>query len=53
LPVAYRPAINRQLLPFGKYIRTGPLPHCPDCPLLDICSKIGVERVRKPTGQPA
>jgi len=46
LPRRYRPAINRLLMPFGKYICTGPAPHCPSCPLLDICPKIGVTRVR-------
>ena len=47
LPVEYRPAINRLLLPFGKYICTGGAPHCPSCPLIDICPKIGVTKVRR------
>ena len=47
LPQEYRPAINRLLLPFGKYICTGPAPRCPECPLIDICPKIGVTRVRR------
>jgi endonuclease III len=46
LPKEYRPSINRLLLPFGKYICTGPAPHCPTCPLIDICPKIGVTKVR-------
>ena len=52
LPEQFRPSVNRLLLPFGKYICTGPLPHCPDCPLLDICPKIGVRKVRRATGHP-
>jgi endonuclease-3 len=52
LPEQFRPSINRLLLPFGKYICTGPLPHCPDCPLRDICPKVGVSRARRATGHP-
>jgi endonuclease III len=47
LPMEYRPAINRLLLPFGKYICTGGTPRCLSCPLIDICPKIGVTKVRK------
>ena len=46
LPMAYRPSINRLLLPFGKYICTGPAPRCLSCPLVEICPKVGVTRVR-------
>jgi len=34
LPRAYWVEINRLLVPFGKYICTGPAPHCSTCPLL-------------------
>jgi endonuclease III len=47
LPMEYRPAINRLLLPFGKYICTGGTPRCLACPLIDICPKIGVTKARK------
>jgi len=46
LPMEYRPSINRLLLPFGKYICTGGTPRCLSCPLIDICPKIGVTKVR-------
>jgi endonuclease III len=46
LPMEYRPAINRLLLPFGKYICTGGTPRCRSCPLIDICPKIGVTKAR-------
>jgi len=43
--MAYRPSINRLLLPFGKYICTA-VPRCPSCPMADICPKVDVSRVR-------
>jgi endonuclease-3 len=46
LPREYDVEINRLLVPFGKYICTGGAPHCPSCPLIDICPKIGVTKVR-------
>jgi endonuclease III len=46
LPMEYRPAINRLLLPFGKYICTGGTPRCRSCPLIEICPKIGVTKAR-------
>ncbi|GAB3999050.1 endonuclease III [Spirosoma daeguense] len=39
-------AINRLLMPFGKHICTGTLPHCSTCPVLDWCEQVGVERHR-------
>ncbi len=36
--------INRLLVPFGKHICTGALPHCSTCPLLDMCQQVGVSR---------
>ena len=47
LPMAYRPSINRLVLPFGKYVCTGPAPKCPRCPLNDLCPKIGVTTVSR------
>lgn len=46
LPIEYRPSINRLLLPFGKYICTGGTPRCLSCPLIDICPRIDVTKVR-------
>jgi len=34
--------INRLLMPFGKNICTGTLPHCSTCPVLEYCRQIGV-----------
>jgi endonuclease III len=34
--------INRLLMPFGKHICTGRLPHCSTCPVLDYCRQVGV-----------
>ena len=38
--------INRLLMPFGKHICTGTLPHCSTCPVLPYCEQVGVERHR-------
>ncbi len=38
--------INRLLMPFGKHICTGTLPHCSTCPVLEWCEQVGVERHR-------
>jgi endonuclease III len=38
--------INRLLMPFGKHICTGTLPHCSTCPVLAWCEQIGVDRSR-------
>lgn len=38
--------INRLLVPFGKHICTGRLPHCSTCPVLDMCEQIGVSGQR-------
>ncbi len=38
--------INRLLMPFGKHICTGTLPHCSTCPVLAFCEQVGVERHR-------
>jgi endonuclease-3 len=38
--------INRLLMPFGKHICTGNLPHCSTCPVLDYCEQLRVEKHR-------
>lgn len=38
--------INRLLMPFGKHICTGRLPHCSTCPVLHYCQQVGVTRHR-------
>jgi endonuclease-3 len=38
--------INRLLMPFGKFICTGPLPHCSTCPVYEWCERRGVTRHR-------
>lgn len=42
LPQKYWVEINRLLVPFGKHICTGNLPHCSICPVLDMCQQVGV-----------
>lgn len=42
LPERYWIEINRLLVPFGKHICTGRLPHCSTCPVLDMCQQVGV-----------
>jgi endonuclease-3 len=34
--------INRLLVPFGKHICSGSLPHCSTCPVLEMCQQVGV-----------
>lgn len=36
--------INRLLMPFGKHICTGRLPHCSTCPVLEYCRQVGVDK---------
>ena len=38
--------INRLLMPFGKHICTGKLPHCTTCPVLEYCLQVGVTKHR-------
>jgi endonuclease-3 len=38
--------INRLLMPFGKHICTGRLPHCSACPVLQYCRQVGVTEHR-------
>jgi endonuclease-3 len=42
LPGRYWIEINRLLVPFGKHICTGRLPHCSTCPVLKMCQQVGV-----------
>ncbi|HEX2971755.1 MAG TPA: hypothetical protein VHP11_05450 [Tepidisphaeraceae bacterium] len=42
LPRQYWVEINRLLVPFGKHICTGTLPHCSTCPVWDMCRQVGV-----------
>jgi endonuclease-3 len=42
LPEQHWIDINRLLVPFGKHICTGKLPHCSTCPVLDMCRQVGV-----------
>lgn len=46
LPEKYWVEINRLLVPFGKHICTGQLPHCSTCPVLAYCRQVGVKRSR-------
>jgi endonuclease-3 len=46
LPRRYWLEINRLLVPFGKHICTGVLPHCSTCPVLEMCLQVGVDRHR-------
>lgn len=46
LPGEYWLDINRLLVPFGKHICTGDLPHCSACPVLSMCRQVGVTRHR-------
>ena len=46
LPKKYWIEINRLLVPFGKHICTGSLPHCSTCPVLEMCQQIGVKNHR-------
>jgi endonuclease III len=46
LPQEYWIEINRLLVPFGKHICTGTLPHCSTCPVLDMCAQVGVSEHR-------
>jgi endonuclease-3 len=42
LPKEHWIDINRLLVPFGKHICTGKLPHCSTCPVLAYCRQVGV-----------
>lgn len=46
LPPAYWIEINRLLVPFGKHICRGSIPHCSTCPVLDMCQQVGIGKHR-------
>jgi endonuclease-3 len=46
LPQTHWITINELLVPFGKHICTGNLPHCFTCSVLQMCEQIGVENHR-------
>jgi endonuclease III len=46
VPVGQWIDINRLLMPFGKHICTGTLPHCSTCPVLAWCQQVDVGRHR-------
>lgn len=46
LPKKHRIEINRLLVPFGKHICTGTMPHCSTCPVLEMCQQTGVKAHR-------
>ena len=46
LPQRHWVEVNRLLVPFGKHICTGQLPHCSTCPVLEMCQQAGVSRHR-------
>ena len=46
LPPRYWVEINRLLVPFGKHICTGQLPHCLTCPVLEMCQQVDVSAHR-------
>ena len=42
LPPRHWIEINALLVPFGKHVCTGRLPHCSTCPVVDMCRQVGV-----------
>lgn len=46
LPQQHWIEINALLVPFGKHVCTGKLPHCSTCPVRDMCQQIGVKAHR-------
>ncbi|MBV0881438.1 endonuclease III [Noviherbaspirillum sp. L7-7A] len=42
LPQQHWIEINELLVPFGKHVCTGKLPHCSTCPVHDMCQQVGV-----------
>jgi endonuclease-3 len=46
LPPRYWVEINALLVPFGKHICTGRLPHCSTCPVLKMCRQVGISALR-------
>jgi endonuclease-3 len=48
LPEKYWIEINERLVPFGKFVCTGPKPKCGTCSLLSQCRQVGVRRSANP-----
>ena len=46
LPQQHWIEINELLVPFGKHVCTGKLPHCSTCPVRDMCQQVGVKAHR-------
>jgi endonuclease III len=46
LPERYWIEINERLVPFGKFVCTGPRPRCSICALLSMCRQVGVAEHR-------
>jgi endonuclease-3 len=46
LPKKHWIAINKLLVPFGKFICTGKAPKCSTCPVLEYCRQVGVTEHR-------
>jgi endonuclease-3 len=46
LPQQHWIEINELLVPFGKHVCTGKLPHCSACPVRDMCQQVGVKAHR-------
>lgn len=46
LPQTYWIEINQLLVPFGKHICTGSLPHCSSCPIENMCQQVDVKEHR-------
>jgi endonuclease-3 len=46
LPRKYWLEINKLMVPFGKHVCTGRLPHCSTCPVRDYCRQVGVDETR-------
>lgn len=46
LPERYWVEINRLLVPFGKHVCTGTLPHCSTCPVHEMCQQVGIQSHR-------
>ena len=46
LPKRHWVEINKLMVPFGKHVCTGKLPKCSQCPVLEYCRQLGVEKHR-------
>jgi endonuclease-3 len=46
VPARHWTELNALLVPFGKHICTGRLPHCSTCPVRDMCEQVGVKEHR-------